>query len=152
MEGVHIDTTQAGKGALTALWAGELCRYGRLAVLVMAVMAGLLGMHVLGGHAMHSMAVPPAQMAPHTLTQTANSHAGAPESDADECGPGQPAAPAGASAHCTPAPGAVAPVPPAVVDLARSDALPRPPVAAAHGPVRARAPAPDLAQLSISRT
>lgn len=149
---MHIDTTHSGNGALRALSVGELCRYARWAVLVMAVMAGLLGMHVLGEHATaHSMAAPPAQMAPAAPMQTTHSHGGAPDA-AVECGPGQPAAPADASAHCTPAPDALPSAPPAVVDLARSDALPRPPVAAASGPVRARAPAPDLAQLSISRT
>ena len=55
-------------------------------------------------------------------------------------------------AHCTPAPGAAAPAPPAAVVLERSDALPQPPAAAAARSVLARAPAPDLAGLSISRT
>ena len=73
-----------------------------------------------------------------------------------DAGPGAACVPADpeehSAAHCTPAPGAVAPVPPAVVVLDRSDALPHAPAAAAPRSVLARAPAPDLALLSISRT
>lgn len=151
MGSVHIDTTQPGMGALRARSAREWCRCARWAVLVTALMAGLLGMHVLGGHALHSMVGSPAQMASQAHAQMVQPHA-AGASDAAECVPAQPAVPADATAHCIPAPGSVPPAPPAAVDLARSDALPRPPALAVPGPVRARAPSPDLSQLSISRT
>ena len=175
MGSVQIDSTQPGGGALTALTAGELCRHACWAVLVTALVAGLLGMHVLGGHgtahsmlqmvhqlpaqtAAHQTAFP--ETAPHQTAARAavargavvHVHDGAPAASDVECGPTQPTVPAGASAHCTPAPGAVPPAPPSVLDLARSDALPHPPAASTPDGMRPRAPAPDLSQLSISRT
>ncbi|WP_139346638.1 hypothetical protein [Sinomonas mesophila] len=66
------------------------------------------------------------------------------------CVPSDPGEHSGA--HCVPAPGALAPVPPAVVVLDRSDALPPPPAAAPPRSVLARAPTPDLVDLSVSRT
>ncbi|MGT2462139.1 DUF6153 family protein [Sinomonas atrocyanea] len=163
---MQIDTTRAFLGAFRRLRRRELWRSARALLLVAAVVAGLLGMHVLGDHAgpvapaaagAHPaglmQAAGPAQTAgpaqhmdPAQHTDPAQ-HAGS----LGACAHAQPG-PGGAMVHCTPAPGALPPAPPGDVVLGRSDALQRAPRAAVPAAVRPRAPAPDLAELSISRT
>ncbi|MDP9886000.1 hypothetical protein J2W21_003525 [Sinomonas atrocyanea] len=108
-----------------------------------AVVAGLLGMHMLGGD---HRPMPPA--APAALHAGGHSLIASPTG---ACAHGQPA-PGEATAHCTPAPGVLPPAPPAAVVLSRSDALPPVPRGAVPAAVQPRAPTPDLDQLSISRT
>ena len=103
-------------------------------LVVVPVMAGLLGMHVLAGLGAEGGAE--------------SGHAASEAACPADCPP------AGGVTHatdCTPAPGVQAPVLPAVVVLSRSDAAPTtrgelPPSCVA------RAPAPTLTALSISRT
>ncbi|MFC0487668.1 DUF6153 family protein [Sinomonas atrocyanea] len=156
---MQIDTARAFLGAVRRLRRRELWRSARTLLLVAAVVAGLLGMHVLGDHA--GPVAPAAGAHPAGPMQAAGpgQHA-APAQHMDPaqqagslgaCAHAQPG-PGGAMAHCTPAPGALPPAPPGDVVLGRSDALQRAPRAAVPAAVRPRAPAPDLAELSISRT
>lgn len=172
--------------ALSPWWAHGLWRATRLVLLVGAVMAGLLGMHVLAPGSMAAALASPvtitAEEPPASLhgsaavqgpaTNTAiipTSHAAHAKGGAHRVGAVQsvvaapavpPAsacshgkhAPVGAAAHCTPALGTLPPEPPAGVVLERSDALQSALPTAVPGAVRARAPVPDLAELSVSRT
>ena len=162
---VHIDTTRAGRRAPVPISGAEWCRYVRW-LLVLALALGVLGMHAApGASTTHTT--------PHAMAHGASAHhahGSIPGSDhatrpdillasdkrlagsgPDECTQGSGDAPVHA-AHCIPAPGGVPPAPPAVVALERSDALPQPPAASVPRSILPRAPAPDLAQLSISRT
>jgi hypothetical protein len=154
---MQIDTTQAVTRAFRRPAGRELWRSARALLLVAAVVAGLLGMHVLGDHA--GPVVPAAATAHHAgHTQHAGpaehtQHVGPAEltGPLGACAHAQPG-PGGAMVHCTPAPGALPPAPPGDVVLGRSDALQRAPRAAVPAAVQPRAPTPDLAELSISRT
>lgn len=148
MGSVQIDTTQAVTRAFRRLAGRELWRSARALLLVAAVVAGLLGMHVLGDHA--GPVVPAAATAHHAGP---SQHVGPAEltGPLGACAHAQPG-PGGAMVHCTPAPGALPPAPPGDVVLGRSDALQRAPRAAVPAAVQPRAPTPDLAELSISRT
>ncbi|WP_433875066.1 DUF6153 family protein [Sinomonas atrocyanea] len=162
---MHIHTTRTGNRAPVPVPGAELCRYVRwLLVLVLAL--GVLGMH--------TAPTAPGASTTHTVAHAASAHhahGSIPGSDhttspgillashkrlagswgPDECTQGSGDTPVHA-AHCIPAPGGVPPAPPAVVVLERSDALPQPPAASVPRAILPRAPAPDLAQLSISRT
>jgi hypothetical protein len=140
---VQIDTTGAATGASGRLPRRELWRSTRAVLLLVGMVAGLLGMHMLGGD--HGP-VPPA--APANLQAGGHSLIASPTGT---CAHGQPAS-GGAMAHCTPAPVVQPPAPPAAVVLSRSDALQPAPRAAVPAAVQPRAPTPDLDQLSISRT
>jgi hypothetical protein len=156
--------THDRSAALVPSLRRELCSSARW-VLVLALAVGLLGMHVPGLQvpglrpegtmAASASAAAPAAHGMHeagrgTLKASDKRLAGSAAAET-VCTPGSGDAPVHA-AHCIPAPGGVPPVPPAVVVLDRSDALPQPPAVSVPRAVLARAPTPDLAQLSISRT
>lgn len=145
-----LRSSQAARAALTAL-------------AVLGVAFGLIGMHVLGGHAASTDGMSPtahhgstaaapmkqsptpmsAHQAPVAGDQTAEVYA-AHTHDHPCAQPGDQ--------QCVPAPGSAPPSPPAVAALARSDALiALSPRALVSGP-QTTIPAPDLALLSISRT
>ncbi|MDQ0260172.1 DUF6153 family protein [Sinomonas atrocyanea] len=144
---MQIDTAGAATGVFRRLPGPESWRSARAVLLVAAVMAGLLGMHVLGVD--HTMPMPGSSAPTAAAALPAVGHAQHPGAAA--CNPESPA-PAGAMVHCTPAPGVLPPAPPAAVVLGRPDALQRPARAAVPAAVQPRAPTPDLAELSISRT
>ncbi|WP_344300474.1 DUF6153 family protein [Sinomonas flava] len=165
MMSVHIDTTRAGHRALVPVPGAEWCRNVRW-LLVLALALGVLAMHAApGASTTHTTTPAVAHAAPAHHAHGSNpgsDHSTGPDillaSDKrfagwgpDECTQGSGDAPVHA-AHCIPAPGGVPPAPPAVVVLERSDALPQPPAASVPRSILPRAPAPDLTQLSISRT
>lgn len=120
-----------------------------LALLVLPVVLGLLGMHAMGVHA-----AAPAAMAGHAAVPGGHAAAQTLDDDAASCHPGCPPAGVAHSSDCIPAPGVQAPTLPAAVVLARSDAGEPGPAAEAAPPAGAMdaPPAPDLRDLSISRT
>lgn len=148
MGSVQIDTTHDGNRAYGPSPARQLWRFARLVLVLMAVVAGLLAMHVLGGHLAGHVAGSAGTSGEHGVHAAGPTHV---VSASDACAHGQPA-PAGSAVHCTPAPGALPPAPPAVVALERSDALQPAPQSAVPVAAQPRAPTPDLAELSISRT
>ncbi|MCH6468769.1 DUF6153 family protein [Sinomonas terrae] len=121
-----------------------------LALLVLPLVLGLLGMHALAAHAVEPAAAPGQAAADHF----AAGHSSSSGMDDDACHPGCPPSGAAHSSDCIPAPGAQAPTVPAAVVLLRSDAvLTGPAGSVAPRPDRLGAsPAPELHDLSISRT
>ncbi|KHL03923.1 DUF6153 family protein [Sinomonas humi] len=131
-----------------------------LALLVLPLVLGLLGMHAVAAHAIEPVEAAGQTAAGQTAAgQTAAGHTAAGQiastgTDDDACHPGCPPSGAEHPSDCIPAPGAQAPSVPAVVVLLRSDAVQPGPVGTAPvhpGALRASG-APELHDLSISRT
>ncbi|WP_416385066.1 DUF6153 family protein [Tersicoccus mangrovi] len=136
------------------------------ALAVLSVAFGLIGMHVLGGHAVStdgmramnttahlgSTAAAPLEQSP-TLTSAYHASVGGDRSAAasDAHTHDHPCAQPG-DPQCVPAPGSAPPAPPAIAPLARSDALTALSSRALVPGPRTTDPAPDLILLSISRT